>query len=152
MRYGRVAALIVALCFSPQPRAQLIGNIAFSPSRPTSNDQVTVVFTPAEGQPDSCAGYVFIQSTTVFVDSFGTLSGSCGNLGIPDKANLGKLPAGVYQVTWGFHDNFYGALFPTESLTVTAAPVRVPALSRFGILSLALCLILLGLRGRLGRA
>jgi hypothetical protein len=141
MKHVRLAALIVTLCFSPLLCAQLIGSISFSPPHPTTNDQVTVAFVPAEGQPDYCGYFVNRQGATVFIDSFGTFSGSCGNFGPLDEASLGKLPAGVYQVTWGFHDNIFGAVFPTESLTVTAVPEQVPALSRVGVSLLALGLV-----------
>src|SRR5262249_14927603 len=92
-----LAASIPISCFAQSPRT-----IAVTPAHPTTDDSITVVFTPAPGDADLCPLSITITKTSV-----GIFSGSCPNQGgTPDRAELGKLPAGTYEVTWDFQDNF----------------------------------------------
>src|SRR5438309_11321200 len=127
---SKLFALVVVLaacCLPNAAYAQGYGTLSFSPAHPTTNDSITVVFTPAMGQPDWCSysSGVYGNYVTVFADrspcSFG--------YGVLDAANIGKLPAGTYQVTWTYTDNFFNDPVPTAALTVFNAPVSVPVLS-----------------------
>jgi hypothetical protein len=122
--------------------AQAIGTLAFSPAQPTTNDSITVIFTPALGQLDLCplgfsvgTGFVYINSTGLpCTPGFGT----------EDRVVIGKLPAATYQVTWDLQDNFTNEQVPTTTLLVRLAPVQVPMLSLTGMSLLTCGLALLG--------
>jgi len=63
--------------------------------------------------------------------------------------NIGKLPAGTYQVIWGVVDNFSNTPEPTATVVVSFAPPRVPTLSAVGSFLLIGAIFLVSLR-RLG--
>jgi len=130
---------MATLCLTAQAEAQSMGEIAFLPPHPTTEDAVTVVFAPATGQPNRCPIKVTVQRPLVFIESDYAFSGECGNQGALNTANLGKVAAGVYQVIWAFKDPLPSEIPVIASLTVVAAPVQAPALSLWGALLLALC-------------
>jgi len=138
--------LVAASFYSGAALAQSIGTIAFSPAQPTSNDSVTVTLTPAAGQPNYCPLGFSVQGSKVYIGSFAS---SCTpGYGTTNSIVIGRLPAGTYEVTWTFVDNFFDEPVPTDTLIVTFAPVRVPALSFGALVLLASCLAFFGLRAR----
>jgi hypothetical protein len=143
VRFLAFVALIVALCLPDIALAQSVGTISFSPAHPTNTDLITVKLTPVAGQPDWCPfQFSFPSSNAVFIDAAAV---PCSpGFGTTNQVVIGTLPAGIYQVIWGFHDNFNNVPVPTATLAVSSAPSEIPALSPEGILSLVFCLALLG--------
>jgi hypothetical protein len=127
----RFLALALSL---PGAAFAIDGTIAFSPTHPSSNDSITVTLAPAVGESNWCAYNFATQGNFVFVFSY---AASCPpGFGTTNSIVIGKLPAGAYQVTWGFTDNFFNEPFPTATLTVSASPLRVPTISAVGALLL----------------
>jgi hypothetical protein len=120
-----------------------IGTLTFFPSRPTSDDAVTLVLTPSQGVSDNCPLGVSVQSGFVSVIA---LPRQCllGG-GATNTAYLGVLGAGVYTVIWNFPDNFYNdPMAATATLLVTSSPpVPAPVLSLLGNFVMAGGIILL---------
>jgi hypothetical protein len=144
-RFVTLVASVVGLWFSGTGYSQSFGTISFSPQRPTPNDSVTVILTPAEGQPDWCPFFFwFSASNVISIDALEDYQCIPG-YGTTDQINIGKLPAGVYQVIWGFHDPPPNVTFPAATLTVTAALSEIPGLSFGGLFCLASCIGLIGL-------
>src|SRR4029078_3083527 len=128
-------ALLGAPCIPDIAFAQSFGTISFSPSHPTTTDPITVTLTPAAGQPDWCPfQFWFPASNAVFIDAAEVPCPS--GYGTTNQVVIGTLPAGIYQVVWGFHDNFNNVPVPTGTLTVSSAPSEIPALSPLGLSSL----------------
>jgi len=126
------------------------GALSFSPPDPTTNDTITVVFTPGDGQPDWCSFFSSVNGNQVGIIAF-PFDCSPGN-GTQNAAVIGKLLAGTYHVIWTFTDNFDNVPVPTGTLTVAHAPAQIPGLSVLGLLSLGCCVAFLGLRGLERRA
>jgi len=137
--FGFLVAL-AACCLPNAGYAQGYGTLSFSPAHPTTNDSITVVFTPATGEPDWCSDHSGAYGNNVTVIAFPF---PCSNgYGVLDAANIGKLPAGTYQVTWTYTDNFFNDPVPTATLTVFSAPVSVPVFSTWGLLILVCGVVL----------
>jgi len=119
------------------------GTLSFSPSNPTSNDFITVIFTPYAGEPDWCS-----LSSTVFGNEVRIIAFpvECApGYGTKNAAAIGRLPAGSYQVIWTFTDNFSHVPVPTAQLTVAYAAVQVQSTSLIALVMLGLGIILIGL-------
>jgi len=140
---------IAVLCIPFSASAQSYGTIAVSPAKPTTNDSITVTFTPTPGQLDLCPLHVTETPTLVFI-----ISNTCPiDSRTVDHAVIGKLPAGTYQLIWGVVDNFFNVPEPTTTLVVSYAPPSIPTLTAVGTLLLIgafLCLVAFHSRHQLG--
>ena len=119
------------------------GALSFSPANPTSNDFVTVIFTPYAGQPDWCSIFSSVSGNQVVVIAF-PYACSLG-YGTTNAAAIGRLPTGSYQVVWTFTDNFFNVPVPTAQLEVVYAPAQVPAASSLALAALGFGVMLFGL-------
>ena len=118
------------------------GALSFSPANPTSNDFITVVFTPYAGEPDWCSVFSSVSGNEVGIIAFPI---ECApGYGTKNAAAIGRLPTGSYQVIWTFTDNFFNVPVPTAQLTVTYASAQVPAASFTALVILAFGIIFIG--------
>ena len=135
-------ATIAAFCLPSVSLAQPIGTLAFSPAQPTIDDSITVIFTPASGQPDLCPLGFSVATGVVYINS--TALPCVPGFGIEDRVAIGKLLAGTYDVTWDLQDNFGNKQVPTSTLVVRLAPVQIPMFSFAGMLLLTFGVALIG--------
>jgi len=120
------------------------GTLSFSPVHPTTNDTITVVFTPADGQPNWCSFFSSVSGSHVYVLAFPF---DCPpENGTQNAAVIGKLAAGSYDVLWTFTDNFDNVPVPTGMFTVVHAPAQIPVLSALGLFAVAFSVAFLGLQ------
>jgi len=137
LRFLALVAIAIAACNPVRASAQIGATIAFFPNQPTTNDSIRVAYTPAPGQLDRCPLNYTIGTGWVFI-----ISSPCPvGYGSNNRAVIGKLRAGTYQVTWGTVDNFFNEPEPTATLVVTSAPAQIPTLSALGMLLLGSCLV-----------
>jgi hypothetical protein len=144
----RIAILVTLTALCRIASAQtIVGPAVFSPTAPTNQNSIfsTVQFVSAVcsySQATDVSGNVITLTITIYT----CLGGPSGS--VPVAASFGPLPAGSY--TFKVYWQFVGQPQPPtlafqQSLTVTAAPPPVPALSPTSLLATALVLLTLGL-------
>ena len=120
------------------------GTLSFSPAHPTTHDTITVILTPADGQPNWCSLWSSVYGAHVEVIAF-PVDCPSGHEAQKNAAVIGKLSAGSYDVLWTFTDNFDNTPVPTATLTVASAPAQVPTLSVLALIAFAASVVFLGL-------
>jgi len=136
-------AALCLLCYAHSVTAQTLGTLSFSPPNPTTADSIASILTPKAGQPDWCPYSSSVQGNNIYVSA--QLASCPPGQGTTNTFVLGRLPAGTYQVTWRFVDNFLNLPLPTATLVVAGQSSQAPALSTSAISALLAGVLLFGL-------